>query len=154
MQFKIKNKFYTWYRIISIVFYIFSLTQMAFTVTNDDYYGIEVLFWGIFYIFKGGSHLIWLANPIIWYAWFNIDNVQKSLVASGISTFVSFSFLFFSKITTECSGDLTYIECELGIVSYGIGYVFWTLSSVILLVGCYARKVKEAKHQNEVSLKK
>ncbi|MEI7595073.1 MAG: hypothetical protein WCK02_04935 [Bacteroidota bacterium] len=131
---------------LSIVCWIASLFFVAFTSKYEDVYGFFLVILGWLSVFSFGAGFTWLANPILWYAWFNYKKTKKSFNASLISTIVSLLFLLFQKISlggktnTPNTDQLFYVNTDdIYITGYGFGYFLWVLSSLIMLIGNYIR---------------
>ena len=55
---------------ISIILYLFSLTQNAFYVNNEEEYsGYLILILGLYAFLGGGAGISWLANIMILFSW-------------------------------------------------------------------------------------
>jgi hypothetical protein len=78
----------------------------------------------------GGAGFSWLANPLLFIAWFSLTKKSFStVIASVISVALMLSFLFFKQIILDEAGNYS------AIVSYKLGYWLWLLSRGIMLVG-------------------
>jgi hypothetical protein len=117
---------------VSIILFIISLTQICFDTENgpgEAGEGLAILFSGSFGFFLCPAGFTWLANPALLVSWIYINrNPRKSLIASILSTFLSFSFLLFTDVIVSEGGNTAKIN------SYRIGYWLWLTSSIIVLV--------------------
>jgi hypothetical protein len=114
---------------ISIVLYLFSLTQNAFYVNNEEEYsGYLILILGLYAFLGGGAGLSWLANIMILFSWATYKK-KVSIYFSLSALILGVSFLFFDKIimgTNDKYGSIT---------NYDIGYYCWILSFLTILIG-------------------
>ncbi len=118
------------YLIISLLSFIFSLTQICFCTTVNCSDSIEILIIGFFGLITGGACITWLANPLLLIAWIYLKKRPKqSIIFSGLAFIFSISFLFFDKILANEAGH--YLE----ITQYRLGYWLWLFSSLIMLIG-------------------
>lgn len=134
-------------RLTSVLFYLISLTQHIYCTQDDcDTIGFFALIFGWMFIGEGGVYLSWLANPFLFFSWIaswiflKKDNFLV-VVLSGISLVLSLSFLCFDKIMVNEAGHYGMIT------SYSIGYLFWTLSSIVFFFGNLWLKYKIFKHK-------
>src|ERR1700749_1443297 len=116
----------------SIALFIISLTQICFDTENapgEVGEGLAILFSGTFGFFLCPAGFTWLANPALLVSWIYINrSPRKSLIASTLSTFLSFSFLLFTDVIVSEGGNTAKIT------NYRIGYWLWLTSSIIVLV--------------------
>ena len=128
-------------RIISMLLYIISLTLPCFslgTYSGEDYYGGLLLLLGGFVMLDDPIGLIWLANPLIWFAWFQSKLAIHSLITSLMATSVVVLFLAFDMAPNYgwCGSFLEPEDCpHMTIRNIGPGYIFWLFSAIVLVVG-------------------
>lgn len=114
----------------SIGCFFLSLLLPCFYLKEGAVYGYDALFNGWIGVIAGGAFLCWLANPLLFGAWYYFfRNYTMALLSSGLSLLFSFGFLFYDQIQTSESGQ------HSAIFSLGPGYWFWLLSTVILFFG-------------------
>ncbi len=121
------------YRLISCflitALFLFSLSLNAFCTSNDCIVGVNAFIMGSFGFLMFGADLMWLANPFFIVALILLFCGSKfSKYFSIISFCFSVGFLFFNQIIVNEAGD--YYE----IVSLGMGYWLWLLSSLLLFI--------------------
>lgn len=116
--------------IISILLFLFSLTQNSFCTDNFCGTSIMDLLSGALGFILGGAAITWLANPLLVMSWVSINKKPKlSLVYSAFASIISFSFFFFKNVLTDEAGNYQKI------VSYQIGYWLWVSSAFIMFLG-------------------
>ncbi len=129
--------------IISIMIFLFSLSQKTYCHNNDcgEYWsGFLLLIFGWMGLFVGGAGFCWIANPLLILSWILIrKNIIVSTILSGISTFFSIVFLFFDKIMIDEAGH--YGE----ITGYRLGYWLWLSSILITFIGSILIIIKHKK---------
>lgn len=138
--------------ILSVAFYITSLTQTAYC-TGDCKSSIMVLLVGVLGILTEmgalisfiidkingqtgsisselGATFTWLANPIILIALIIFkDNKRIALVLSISSTILIVAFLLFNKVINNEAGHYE------NVTELKLGYWLWLLSSLTILIG-------------------
>jgi len=123
--------------IISLIFFLFSLTQDAYsTIDSSGYiksansFYLLLVGWIGAIMGEGGAAICWVANPLIFIAWvFYRKNLKISLISAVFSLVFSLLFLFFKEvIVSEAPTFLKIIELKLG-------YWLWVLSIVIFTIG-------------------
>src|SRR5205823_4301992 len=97
--------------LISLILFIISLTQPAFYIDRKDhdaYSNSAYLFflgWMVIAIGYLKIFLIWLANPIYFYALFQLSQQNKvSIILSLAATLLGYSFSTLNEIVTSESG--------------------------------------------------
>lgn len=109
------------YLILSILFYLVSLTQTAFYVgeSKEEFViGFYCVSMGWLSVGSLSLFLSWLANPILYLSWLISMKVKLKVFFSSISLLFSLLFLFQDKvIVNEALGEGT-------ITRYGWGYFF------------------------------
>lgn len=71
----------------------------------------------------------WLANPLLFSAWFTYRAKPKTTIAQTIVTLLfMLSFLFVKNVMTDTSGRLN------PITGYGPAYFLWLISSALILI--------------------
>lgn len=118
----------------SIVVYIISLTQKSYCTsggTCEYFSGLLNLIFGWFGVFM--LHIPafpWLANLILFGSWsFFKKKLKISFILSSLALILMLSFLLVDEIKVN-DGSTTSI-----IISYGLGYWLWVLSSFIMALG-------------------
>ena len=138
--------------ILSLTFYIISLTQTAYC-TNDCNSSIMVLFVGFLGVLTEigaitsfimdkingypnsidcelGATFTWLANPIILFSLIIFKYSKKTAFTLSISsTILILVFLMFDKVIDNEAGH--YIK----VTELKLGYWLWLLSSLTILIG-------------------
>jgi len=117
-------------RYISIALFLISLTQSCFSIDADSSgsTGIVYLLVGAAFFYTSPAALVWLANPLLLFAWIYLFSKPKvSLVTSLLASIISLSFICFHSIRTDEGGFLH------PIVKYEFGYVFWVASCLTIL---------------------
>ncbi len=138
--------------ILSVIFYISSLTQTAYC-TNDGKGSLMVLLVGLLGVLTEigaiassiidringqtsflnneiGATFTWLANPIILFSLFIFRYSKRTaLILSTISTALILLFLVFDKVVDNESGHYSKVT-ELK-----LGYCLWLFSSLIIFFG-------------------
>ncbi|HEY8927790.1 MAG TPA: hypothetical protein VIM55_01265 [Mucilaginibacter sp.] len=117
-------------RLLSIVLYVFALTQACFDTqaqAGESGEGIALLISGAFGFFSSAAGLTWLANPALWISWiFMRRRYTLSMITSLASLIIGLLFLKVSEFMVNEGG--TYSD----ITGYRIGYWLW-LSSITLM---------------------
>jgi hypothetical protein len=117
----------------SIILFLLSLSQDTFCTNdscNGDWDGMYVLLLGALGAFASPAGIAWLANPAIFGSWATLKkNPKTSLILSLIAVAFSASFLLFSKVVKDESGD------PRQITAYKSGYWMWLLSMIIMVIG-------------------
>ena len=118
---------------LSVGLFIISLTQNPYCTSQgcgETWSGLAILISGIFGFFLCLANTTWLANPLIFFAWFYAKKDPKtSLILSGIAGLLAISFLFFDNIITDEAGNISKI------VAYKSGYWLWVSSMITMLLG-------------------
>jgi len=137
---KIKNPLRP-FVITSISLYLISLTLPAFCLGQlscDENIGIQILAFGGLVLFSDPIGLIWLANPILWLAWYLAWHRTNSFQLSTLVTILMLSFLLFQTAPNYmwCGGFLEQNTCpNMSIEHLGSGYIIWLASAIILFIG-------------------
>ena len=122
---KLKNIFLS----ISILLFIFSLTQKCYCTTSVCSDSIMVFILGWAALLKGGAGISWIANPLLLAAWIKLKkNLKASMFLSMFGVLMSLSFLLFDSIIDNENGQ------NKEIISYQAGYWLWVSSAVVMLV--------------------
>jgi len=133
--------------ILSVIVYIFALTQRSYCTNNDCGElgsGLAIVLSGGLGFFLCKACFTWLSNPLLLLAWITFKwNTKVSFSLNLISLIIASSFLCFEEIIVNEAG--TYGE----ITGYAIGYWAWLLSIFILLLGnsINLKKKQEYKHE-------
>lgn len=116
------------FRKVSITLFIISLLLEV-----DNVRGWHLLVFGFLGIFKGsGICFLWLANPALLISWILISKRDISLRFSLVATILSVSFFALEELF-----DIMKIK------TYGLGYIIWLSSSIIMLCGNFIVKRNE-----------
>ncbi|MDB4516550.1 hypothetical protein N9089_03020 [Crocinitomicaceae bacterium] len=123
----------------SILLYITSLFFSGYSLSkgNSENYGFFLVLFGWSEVFSEGAGYVWLANPLLWYAWYSRKNNRKSLVLVLLSTILALAFLFSSHIMPvgTCGSWLDGSDCgPIEILSTDCGYYLWLASTVVFAV--------------------
>lgn len=120
---------------VSLLSYLFSLTQVAFerndrgTVT--DYLGYESFLMGMISFLGGGlpEWFIWLANPLFFLClWLTIRGSKKAFIAGAVALLLSFSFNYKKEVLAAENGRTAVVT------SRGTGYYTWLGSMVLITI--------------------
>jgi len=119
--------------ILSMTIYAISLSQKTYC-TNDDcggyWSGLMCVLVGILGLGKGGAHLAWLANPVLFLAWMTYGkNPKFSFILSGLAGLIAVSFLLAGEIVADEGGHYRQIT------GYALGYWLWVISMVVIFYG-------------------
>ena len=113
--------------------FIISLTQKSYCTPGscENFSGLLTVLFGWFGVLMLHVPAFpWLANPILFIAWIFFKKKPKiSLILCVISFLLMVSFLFVNEIIVN-DGSTKGI-----ILSYGLGYWLWILSSLVLVIG-------------------
>lgn len=139
--------------IISITLFVLSLTQKCYCTTSTCSDSIMVFLLGWFAMLSGGAGISWLANPLLFFAWYQLNrNLKLSMFLSMFAFLMTLSFLLFYSVVDNENNQ------KQEIVAYKPGYWLWVLSAFDMLVGTYAlmlrhntRKLKEKQQQPYVN---
>lgn len=139
--------------IISITLFVLSLTQKCYCTTSTCSDSIMVFLLGWFAMLSGGAGISWLANPLLFFAWYQLNrNLKLSMFLSMFAFLMTLSFLLFYSVVDNENNQ------KQEIVAYKPGYWLWVLSAFVMLVGTYAlmlrhntRKLKEKQQQPYVN---
>ncbi len=120
--------------LISVLVFLFSLTQTAFTTENfngdlTQTKSLHVFLGGGFAILGGGlaEWIIWMANPLYFTSMFLFLYKKKSAVKLSLAALLlALSFSMWSEILASESGY------EAEIVSKNAGYWLWIISLSIV----------------------
>lgn len=117
---------------LSILLYIFSLTQPAFSVaqdsTRDEWPGYMVLLVGWLGVGQGGQ-FAYLANILVFLTWIFFYKNTKGYFFTGIVALLfALSFLLFDSVVVGESGSAS------SIAGYGIGYWLWLTSISVMSI--------------------
>ncbi|MBK8954114.1 MAG: hypothetical protein IPM34_00970 [Saprospiraceae bacterium] len=116
--------------LLSISLFLIALTQKGYCTRNNCSDSIILFLLGWFGMFMGGAGITWIANPLILCSWYFTKNESKyALYTSMLACAICFSFLFFSTVTDNESGQ------QNQVISYELGYWLWCSSTVVLVVG-------------------
>jgi len=100
--------------------------------------GLIILLTGLFGLSVGGACLTWLANPLLLVSWITYQKYPKiSLATSLLAMIVGLSFLTFKEIIINEAGHFGQIT------GYALGYWFWILSILLLVLGNIYLRIKE-----------
>ena len=116
--------------VVSILLYLFSLTQWAYCTQSSCVFGFASMLTGWLAFYMGGVMLTWFANPAVIISWLTVHKHPKtSLAFSFLAVVISISFLFFKQIYNHQD------EWTSNIVSYGNGYFLWIASAITMFAG-------------------
>lgn len=108
---------------LSILTFAISLTQECYCTSDSCGNSAMALIVGPLGLCFGGACFSWLANPLLFIAWFSFRKKPlNAVITSGVSVALMFSFLFFKQIISDEGGNYS------AIVSYKLGYWLWLLS--------------------------
>jgi hypothetical protein len=124
----------------SIILYIISMTQVGYYDNHGDgngMVGIVLLLLGWMLIFSGGTGIVWLANPILWYSWAVRSNLKNSFWSSFAAFLIALVFLtgVVTDGSTSIHMDLPTTSYDTKIIKYGLGYRLWLLSTAVWFIG-------------------
>lgn len=126
-----------------------SLTQDTFCTDsscNGNWDGTYVLILGAFGFFASPAGVTWLANPCILASWILFKKFPKrSFILSLIAIAFSVSFLLFSRVVKDESGDFKQIT------AYKTGYWLWLSSMAVMAIGNLILFFKAQQQQNPIS---
>ena len=109
-----------------------SLTQPCYCTTATCSDSIIVFLLGWAAIFSGPEGIIWLANPLLFFAWFFLKkNIKVSMFLSLLAFILSLSFLMLGTILDNEAGHSNAIQ------SYKAGYWLWASSSLSMMLGTF-----------------
>lgn len=114
----------------SIGLFIISLTQPCYCTEagcGEQFGGLMILITGSLAFFSFPAGITWLANVTLFIAWTARKSMRTALVASIISSVLSFSFLFFTEVMVNEAGGMS------PVIRYQSGYWLWLASSLIML---------------------
>lgn len=124
--------------LVSITFFILSLTQVALTYNDFDglkeHNSIALLLAGGLAILGGGlaEWLVWLANPLYFIGIiFLIRSNKKSKYISSAATALALSFMTWREILAAENGRTATIEI------LNLGYWLWLMSMIALTIGTF-----------------
>jgi hypothetical protein len=118
--------------VTSITLFLFSLTQKCYCTTSTCGDSIMVFLLGWAAIVSGGAGLSWIANPLLFASWLILKrNLKISMFLSVFAALLSLSFLLFDSVLDNEAGQ------KHQVVSYSVGYWFWTASSICMLIGTF-----------------
>ena len=114
---------------LSVIAFVFSLTQKAFYVSNDasGWSGVAALISGAVGVL--GGYPAWLANPFLFASWI-LSLLQKQMwvtVCAVVSAIFALSFLYHKEIIVDEGGSMAKIS------GYGLGYGLWLAASVLMI---------------------
>ena len=119
---------------LSIVIFIFSLTQEAYYIDGTDYDAWAAA-WGLLLIgwvgvFDGGAGISWLANPLLILSWglYFFDKGKLASITSILAVVAATSFLSFDTVISSAAP--TYSK----ITEIKLGYWLWLASTVIMAI--------------------
>ncbi|VXB21299.1 cytochrome c oxidase subunit 3 [Massilia sp. 9I] len=109
--------------IASFVAYAACLLAPAFVANDAPWPGWGVLLMGPIGVPLG--YVAWLANPLLWYAWFATARGRhaRAVVSAIFAILLAFSFLLHQKIPVGSSGDYPFS------IRYGFG--LWLFSMAL-----------------------
>ncbi|HTD98059.1 MAG TPA: hypothetical protein VK668_02190 [Mucilaginibacter sp.] len=117
----------------SIVLFAASLTQNVFVVagTNEGPGCITLLFGWMGLLVLNGPAFCWIANPLLFFAWwyFIRGKTSLSLILSSGATILAACFLLFDTIIVDEGGG------SREITGYCVGYWLWLSAITIMMVG-------------------
>lgn len=115
---------------LSILAFAISLTQECYCTSASCGNSTMALIVGPLGLCFGGAGFSWLANPLLFIAWFSFRaKPLNTVIISVISVALMLSFIFFKQIISDEAGNYSTI------VSYQLGYWLWLLSGGIMLAG-------------------
>ena len=118
---------------ISIGLYLISLTQKSYcTPGTCEYFSglLSLIFGWIGILMLHIPAFPWLANPILLASWVLFKKKPKtSNILSIIAFILMLSFLLVDEIIDNEGGTTAKV------ISYGLGYWLWVLSSLIMIAG-------------------
>lgn len=120
--------------LISISFFLLSLTQPAFYIGRSDpdgwsnSLGLVLIGWSG--ALGGGAGLAWVANPLIFVSWFRtFKRARSSVTLSLLALAFSASFLLFKGIVSDEAGNYSVITERKA------GYWLWLISIASFAIG-------------------
>lgn len=117
----------------SIVLFLLSLTQKCYCTTSQCGDSALVFLLGWASLASGGAGFSWIANPLLFVAWFTLrKNLKASMFVSVVAALLCLSFLLFDSIADNGG------EQKHRIISYKPGYWLWAASSISMLFGTFA----------------
>jgi len=130
--------------LLSVALYVFSLTQKCF-YANTEADSLAVLIMGGLGIIAElgnifslnfanpvGATFTWLANPLLWLAWFfAFKSPKQALYFSAAATALALAFLLFPKVIGNDPDH--YNE----VTKYWLGYWLWLGSTVVMTAGLF-----------------
>jgi hypothetical protein len=139
--------------IASITLFVLSLTQKCYCTTSTCSDSIMVLILGWFALMSGGAGISWIANPLLFFAWYKLKrNLKVSMFLSMFAILMSLSFLLFDSIVDNENNQ------QKEIVAYKAGYWLWLSSTAVMVIGTYTlmlrhntRKLMAKKEQQQVT---
>lgn len=126
---------------MSIALYALSLSQIAFCLdpkdiqgnpSNDCYHGWAALVWGWLGLTGGAANLIWLANPVLYFAWLLVPSGIRvlSVPFCVIAVATGGGFVLVTSLRTAGAGDFR----NAALLSIETGYWLWLASMGAALV--------------------
>lgn len=131
--------------IASILLFVTSLPLPCLTAFRNSinhivrYPFIYILIFGsVSFLFDFLEWLVWVANPLYFLSIYLFKKGHSSgIYVSAISTLLTFSLLTFSSLTITGSGRTDKI------ISFNIGYWFWTASLITLTIAIVVRRIRD-----------
>ena len=123
--------------VISIMLFLFSLTQKCYCTTSQCGDSILVFLLGWAAIISGGAGFSWIANPLLFISWFTLrKNLKTSMFLSVFATLFAVSFLLFDSVIDNEAGHYHQI------ITYKPGYWLWVSSTSCMLLGTFILMLK------------
>lgn len=130
---------------ISLLTFFSSIFFPSFYIDRKDYdayasgwYNLLLGWMGI--VIGDYVSLIWLANPIYFFALlFYLNGNRFSILLSLIATLLAYSFSQLTEIVTSESGEMSKIT------SFELGYKLWVTSFAILFIGTIVELITKRK---------
>jgi len=124
--------------LISVILFLLSLTQKCYCTTSQCGDSIMVFLLGWAAIVSGGAGFSWIANPLLFAAWFSLGkNLKASMFLSVFAALLSLSFLLFDSVLDNEAGH------QNQIIAYKSGYWIWTASSLCMLTGTFTLMLRQ-----------
>ena len=130
----IKNPF----KILSVICFIFSLTQIGF----NEKYGFELLFfgWSLDLLFMSFANFCWIANLLLIFSFFQIKNSKNTIFFCLIAFLIAVSFWFNHSINETSFCETCNKPVSIEIRTLGLGYYLWVLSIFFQLLHLFVQR--------------
>ena len=119
------------------IMFLLSLTQDCYCTEFKCVDSLSAFLLGWFGLISTVEGLPWLANPLLFLAWFTLrKNINTSIILSSLATVLALSFFLFHSIIVDEAGHFEKI------ISYKAGYWLWVLSSLSTLIETVVLKMQ------------